>query len=201
MFPVHADAAVVRFNLGVGLWKADSGTGHTVADYFERFLAHDPVARAIADAATHAARAVGYPVALGLWRHRVADGRVLKIGDAANLADPLTGDGIGNALASGRMVAAAIATVAEPAAAAAEWQRRYVRTFAPELQAALLLRRMLVATAAKNLAARLVDGVPPFGARLHRAVFGAERYRTDTARLGALPTWQLGIALFATRCS
>jgi len=190
VFPVHADAAVVRFNVGVGLWKADSGPGHTVADYLDRFLARDSVARAIADAATPAGRAVGCPVALGLWRHRVADGLVLRVGDAANLADPLTGDGIGNALASGRVVAESIAGAASPAAAAAEWQRRYERTFAPELRAALLLRRLLVATVAKKLAARLVDGVPPFGTRLHRAMFGETRYRTDSALLAR--AWRRG---------
>ena len=106
---------------------------------------------------------------------------MLRIGDAANLADPLTGDGIGNALASGRIVAESIAGAANPAGAAAEWQRRYERTFAPELRGALLLRHMLVATAAKNLAARLVDRVPPLAGRLHRAVFGETRYRTDGA--------------------
>ncbi len=177
VFPVHADDAVVRFNVGVGLWKADSGTGHTVADYLGRFLARDPVARAIAAAATDAGRPVGYPVALGLWRHRVADGRVLRIGDAANLADPLTGDGIGNALASGRHVAEAVAEAADPAAAPSSWQDRYEREFAPELRRALVLRRLLIATSAKNLAAWLLDGVPELGNRLHRSVFGETRYR------------------------
>jgi menaquinone-9 beta-reductase len=177
VFPVRVDADTVRFNVGVGLWKADSRTGHTVADYLERFLARDPAARAIADAAAAADRPVGYPVALGLWRNRVADRRVLRIGDAANLADPLTGDGIGNALASGRIVAEAIAAVANPAAAADEWQRRYERVFAPELRAALLLRRMLVASTAKNLAGRALASVPAFRARIHQAVFGETRYR------------------------
>lgn len=177
VFPVHADEAVVRFNVGVGLWMADSEGGHSVADYLGRFLERDPAARALATAATDAARPVGYPVALGLWRHRVADGRVLRIGDAANLADPLTGDGIGNALASGRHVAAAIAEAADPGTAGAAWQRRYEHEFAPELRCALALRRLLIATAAKDIAARMLDGVPALGTRLHRAVFGETRYR------------------------
>lgn len=177
VFPVHADGAFVRFNIGVGLWKADSAAGHSVADYLGRFLERDPVAHAIAAAATEAGRPVGYPVALGLWRHRVSDGRVLRIGDAANLADPLTGDGIGNALASGRHVAAAIAEAEDPMTAGAAWQRRYELEFAPELRRALVLRRLLIATPAKNLAARLLDGVPALGTRLHQAVFGERGYR------------------------
>jgi flavin-dependent dehydrogenase len=177
VFPVHADDAIVRFNVGVGLWKADSGGGHTVADYLVRFLARDPAARAIAATATDAGRPVGYPVALGLWRLLVADDRVLRIGDAANLADPLTGDGIGNALASGRHVAEAVAEAADPASASLSWQRRYEREFAPELRRALVLRQLLIATPAKNLAARLLEGVPALGTRLHRAVFGETGYR------------------------
>ena len=51
IFPVHADESVVRFNVGVGLWMDDSGAGHSVNDYLERFLAQNEVARAIDAAA------------------------------------------------------------------------------------------------------------------------------------------------------
>jgi flavin-dependent dehydrogenase len=177
VFPVHVDEAVVRFNVGVGLWKGDSRVGHTVADYLARFLARDPAARAIAAAATDSTRPVGYPVALGQWRVRVADARVLRIGDAANLADPLTGDGIGNALASGRWVASVIAAASDASTAAHAWQRCCDREFSPELRRALVLRRLLVATAAKNIAAGVLDTVPALGTRLHRAIFGEIGYR------------------------
>ena len=178
VFPVHADAAVVRFNIGVGLWKDDSRSGHSVADFLERFLAGNAVARGICAASTGEDRPVGYPVALGLWRNRVADGSVLRIGDAANLADPLTGDGIGNALASGRIVALAIAEADDAQSAAEAWQRAYDATFMPELRRALVLRRLLMSTPAKNLATRLLErGFATFGTRLHRAVFGETRYR------------------------
>jgi hypothetical protein len=36
---VQADARTVRFNVGVGLWKDDSGTGHSVTDFLDRFVA------------------------------------------------------------------------------------------------------------------------------------------------------------------
>jgi flavin-dependent dehydrogenase len=183
VFPVHADDATVRFNVGVGLWKSDSGAGHTVAHYFDRFLARDPAARVIAGASTHRERPVGYPVALGEWRARVAEGRVLRIGDAANLADPLTGDGIGNALASGRRVASVIAGSRDAHAAAQVWQRYCEQEFFPDLRWALVLRRLLTATAAKNVAARVLDIAPALGTRLHRAIFGEVGYR-DAWRTG-----------------
>ena len=167
----------MRFNVGVGLWKADSRGRQTVADYLDRFLAHDPLVRSLAAAATDTSRPVGYPVALGRWRQRVAEGRVLRIGDAANLADPLTGDGIGNALASGRLIAAVIEGARDAGAAARAWQRCCDREFAPELRRAITLRRLLGATTAKNVAAQVLDHVPLLGTRLHRAIFGETGYR------------------------
>ena len=184
VFPVHADAASVRFNIGVGLWKDDSRAGHSVADFLDRFLAGNRVARSLCAAATQSDRPIGYPVALGLWRNRVAANGVLRIGDAANLADPLTGDGIGNALASGRVVAEAVANGGDAAAAAARWQRAFETTFAPELRRALVLRRLLMSTPVKNLATRVLErGWPRFGTRLHRVVFGEIGYR-DLWRAG-----------------
>lgn len=177
IFPVHADAATVRFNVGVGLWKEDSRRGQTVADFLAHFLASHQAAHAICAAATESTRPVGYPVALGGWRNRVAADGVLRIGDAAALADPLTGDGIGNALASGRLVAEAI-DAARSGDALAQWQRSCDAMLAPELRRAFILRQLLVGTPMKNLAAFVSERGPAhFRARLHGAVFGATGYR------------------------
>ena len=178
IFPVHVDEHTARFNIGVGLWKDDSHRGRSVSDYFDRFLAANAVARDLNTAAVDASRPVGYPVGLGLWRNRVAESRVLRIGDAANLADPLTGDGIGNALASGRLVAEAIAAATDSADAAQRWQRQFDTMLAPELRRAFVLRQLLSSTTAKNLAAWLLErGAPALGTRLHRAIFGETAYR------------------------
>ena len=177
IFPVHADTATVRYNIGVGLWKEDSRRGQTVSDFLAHFLARHPAAREICAAASESTRPVGYPVALGGWRRRVATDGVLRIGDAAALADPLTGDGIGNALASGRLVAAAI-DAGRADDAAADWQRAYDSMLAPEIRRALVLRHLLVATPMKNLAAfASARGPASFRDRLHGAVFGATGYR------------------------
>ncbi len=122
IFPVHADDASVRYNIGVGLWKEDSRRGQTVTDFLAHFLGSHHAAHEISRAASESTRPVGYPVALGGWRNRVAADGVLRIGDAAQLADPLTGDGIGNALASGRLVAETI-DAGRTADVAADWQR------------------------------------------------------------------------------
>lgn len=178
IFPVHVGADIVRFNVGVGLWGADKATGRTVADFFARFVSGNRVAsRLHAGAASPSGieRPVGYHVALGSWRNCVADAGILRIGDAANLADPLTGDGICNALNSGYLVAEAFDHGAD--AAAKRWQQLYDRAFAGEFRRALLFRQVLAGTGAKNLAARILDEVPALRTRVHRAFFGDTTYR------------------------
>jgi flavin-dependent dehydrogenase len=182
IFPVHTDAETVRFNVGVGLWKADSARGRSVADYFARFVAHDPTAGRLHAAATMVERPVGYHVALARWRNPVVGDGVLRIGDAANLADPLTGDGIANALRSGALVAEAIDAARSAEEAAVRWQRLCDESFGAELRTALVLRRLLTGTPAKNLAARLLVGLPTLRTRLHGAIFGETHYRALLAR-------------------
>jgi len=178
IFPVASDHQHVRFNLGVGLWKADSVSGRNVADFYARFIATNPVLQRWHQAGgrTTEEPAVGCHVGLGLWRNVVAAGGVLRIGDAANLADPLTGDGIGNALKSGRLVAEAIGDCTTRADAERAWQARHDQTLLPELRGALMIRRALVSTAGKNTAARLLSAAPFLRRRLHAALFGETGY-------------------------
>jgi flavin-dependent dehydrogenase len=175
IFPVHAHDGMVRFNVGVGLWAADSVRGRGVREFFERFVSTNPALQRWRDAA-QPGRPVGCHVGLGIGGNRVADARLLRIGDAANLADPLTGDGIGNALKSGRLVADAIVKGADRPDAAARWQRHYDREFMPEFRKALLLRHVLARTSAKNLAAQLLDAAPRVRRRVHAALFGEITY-------------------------
>jgi flavin-dependent dehydrogenase len=185
LFPVSREADGIRVNLGVGLWAADNRPGHDVAGFFDRFLRTNPELRRWRDAA-EPTRPVGCHVGLGLWRNRVADGDALRIGDAANLADPLTGDGIGNALKSGRLVAAAIHGSTDRSEAARRWQARHDAEFVPEFRTALAIRASLVGTAAKNLTARVLESAPAVRRRVHAAIFGEAPYR-HLARPWAVP--------------
>lgn len=57
--------------------------------------------------------AYAFPIPTGLRIGDVARGRVVFAGDAAGLTDPITGEGISHAIASGRVAAEAIATSVE----------------------------------------------------------------------------------------
>ena len=54
-------------------------------------------------------RITGSPLGLGGWRYRPGRGRVLLVGDAAGLVDPLLGEGLYHAITSGQQAASAIA--------------------------------------------------------------------------------------------
>jgi len=76
-----------------------------------------------------------FPVPAGPRRAEAAVGRVLFVGDAAGLADPVTGEGISHAIASGRTAAESIATAVESGADAGAL---YARRVAAEVRPAVL---------------------------------------------------------------
>jgi len=175
LFPVSGGHGHVRMNVGVGLWAADSTRGRSVADFYERFAATNPTLKRWMAVATPE-RPVGCHVGLGVGPNIVSSSGVLRIGDAANLADPLTGDGIATALRSGRLVAEAITGSADRHDAAARWQARHDQFFVPEFRRALRLQRLLTGTTSKNMTAGVLAFVPPLRARVHAALFGEMPY-------------------------
>jgi geranylgeranyl reductase family protein len=132
-----------------------------------------------------------------------ARGRVLLVGDAAGLVNPLQGEGISEALASGR--AAAEAVVACPAAPAGLYRSFLAQRYADfhganaAVQGALVRRPRVVAATGRILTApvvgrsiaggwavywnELLDGAPPGGARTAAALATAIA-RVATSRSG-----------------
>jgi flavin-dependent dehydrogenase len=176
IFPVHATRDRVRFNVGVGMLSADAGPGHRVREFFDRFVQVNQALRGWHDSAERE-RPAGCHVSLGLPKNTVGDARVLRIGDAANLADPLTGDGIAHALASGRLAAEAIDGARNANEARHRWQTSYNADIQGEIDRAGTLQRWLSGTTAKNIASLALTVFPPLKRRVHGAVFNEMLYR------------------------
>jgi flavin-dependent dehydrogenase len=87
-------------HINVGLYTLKSNTRITRQD-----LVDYSVQRLGGPAPTHIA---GFRLGMGGWRYRPGGGRVLLVGDAAGLADPLLGEGLYHAIISGQEAAAAI---------------------------------------------------------------------------------------------
>jgi flavin-dependent dehydrogenase len=184
VFPVAAGGETVRFNVGVGAAKTEcAAAGRSLPAFFDSFVRQNDMVRRMSERALEKTKPIGYPVALATpGRLRVRDG-ILKIGDAANLTDPLTGEGIGSAIVSGMLVAGVIDTTRDVADAERAWQRVYDDIFAPDFRVALRLRRLLTTTPAKNTALWILGRTPSLARRFHEALSGTLRYR-DLLSLG-----------------
>ncbi|MDX1503966.1 MAG: FAD-dependent monooxygenase, partial [Thermoanaerobaculia bacterium] len=122
-------------------------------------------------------------------RREVARGRVLAVGDAAGLADPVTCEGISAAIESGRLAARAILAHAGPAAVRARYRCELSAGLLPELARARLLARALYgAPPLRRLAFRRLG--QPLAEAVGRVMAGETTYR----RLGASPAGLLRLA-------
>lgn len=187
IFPVDVGREHVLFNLGVGVWRQEHDAGEAdIREGFERFVEGNPVARRLAAVAVERGRTRGHHLALASGRVEVASRGVLRVGDAANLTDPITGEGIANAVLSGRLVAQAIDGARDPAHAERRWQQSYETRLLPELLAALRLRALLQGTRRKNLAMWLLQRSPRLAERFHGSLEGVVSYR-DVLPLPRLP--------------
>jgi geranylgeranyl reductase family protein len=109
---------LANVGVGLGLGSVRSGASRAVAsfDHVVRHLTRLGLLGAAVDG-----RRLGGWLKMGIVGTRPARGRVLLVGDAAGMVNPLQGEGIAPAMASGR--AAADAVLADPARAAQTYRR------------------------------------------------------------------------------
>lgn len=119
-FPVGGS----RLNFGVGVLRRTGWKSGSMAKLWSGLL-HRPHIRRVLGAAEPEAAVRAWPIPASGDRSLLAGagGRILYTGDAARLADPMTGEGIGQALESG--TAAARAVLAAGASGPAAVERHY----------------------------------------------------------------------------
>lgn len=95
-----------RANVGAGVsTKALSRTGRNLKDYFDRFL-EEPVLAGWLEDAEPEGPAKSWSLKMGMWGARRYAHGLMTVGDAANMIHPISGEGVGYALESGRLAAA-----------------------------------------------------------------------------------------------
>jgi geranylgeranyl reductase family protein len=97
-----------RANVGMCVLRSDSRNGRALRDLWQTTLTREPM-RAAIGAGTPAESVHAWPIPSGYQRNKLTDHRVLYVGDAAAVVDPLTGEGIAQALETGMLAAHAIA--------------------------------------------------------------------------------------------
>ncbi len=132
-----------RVNVGLGIGVlADRTAGRRAARDLERFLEHASSVGVLDARTPSATRPLGAWLKMGLVGTVPANDRVLLVGDAAGLVNPLQGEGIAQAMDSGR--AAAVAILAGVDQASHRYKTHLMRTHARYLSTAASAHRSLL---------------------------------------------------------
>ena len=103
-FPIGDGGA----NVGFGILRRRGRSVQPMKQLWPRLLRRPHIAEALGDTAVPEAPHRAWPIPARLGGLPAASGRVLFVGDALAAADPMTGEGIGQALETGRAAVAAI---------------------------------------------------------------------------------------------
>src|SRR5918998_851676 len=94
-----------RANVGAGVsTKTLARTGRNLKDYFDRFLEEPEIANWLEDAEPEG-RAKSWSLKMGMWGARRYAQGLMTVGDAASMIHPISGEGVGYAIESGRLAA------------------------------------------------------------------------------------------------
>jgi geranylgeranyl reductase family protein len=125
-----------RANVGYGVLRADGRTGRDLKQLWPELLAR-PVMREVLGPDSRPLESVrAWPIPTRFSRDRMQHGRVLFAGDAAGVVDPMTGEGIAQALETGMLAAESIAT-------GRDYGRSVARALGRDLWFAAFLQRII----------------------------------------------------------
>jgi geranylgeranyl reductase family protein len=162
-------------NVGVGGWRSE---GPRLREWLGQLCA----AFQIDEAQVHDLR--GHRLPMRGASRRPVEGRVLLVGDAAGLVDPLSGDGMYEAFVSGRLAAATALDVLEGCASDLDtYAERFAATFAP--LESISWRAKVAFERFPRLAFRLATTDVSW--RLFQAVVRGDRRASDTHGLKGAP--------------
>ncbi|MGX5816754.1 NAD(P)/FAD-dependent oxidoreductase [Chitinophaga lutea] len=135
-------------NVGVGMLSKDARRRKVnLKQLLLDAVQNDPILRERFKNATLQGTIDGYGLPLGSKKRRLSGERYMLVGDAAFLIDPFTGEGIGNAMYSGRMAAqqaaACVAANDYSAAAMLAYDANIARVLGPELSMSTRLQKLI----------------------------------------------------------
>jgi geranylgeranyl reductase family protein len=130
-------------NVGYGVLRADGRSGKDLKQLWPELLER-PVLRDVLGPNARATEPVrAWPIPTRYDPARLANGRVLFVGDAAGVVDPMTGEGIAQALETGSIAAECIASGGDPDAVAARYRRKVGLALGRDLRFASVLQALL----------------------------------------------------------
>jgi flavin-dependent dehydrogenase len=123
-------------------------------------LARPHIARVLGPDAVPEDRHQAWPIPARVGELALARGRTLWAGDAAAVTDPMTGEGIGQALLTGVLAAEAVLAGGGPDAVAHRYEQAVRRELVADHQVSMLLIRALRHRRGARAAIRIADASP-----------------------------------------
>lgn len=172
-----------RANVGYGVLRSDGRSGRALKALWPDLLSRPHMREILGPAARPCEQVHAWPIPTRYSPARLMHGpRVYFAGDAAGVVDPMTGEGIAQAIETGMLAAGAIAT-------GADYPGLVHRTLGHDLRFAGLLQRALRSPRVAGAAIRAVDLTP--WTRRNFARWMWEDY--PRAILGTPDRWRRGV--------
>jgi menaquinone-9 beta-reductase len=158
IFPSGRDGGPTNVGLGLTTQALRRRPEH-LRDLFDRFLGPTSLAGPYLRGARLATPPAPFPLRVGLLSGRRRQGNALLAGDAANLIDPLSGEGTAYALESGHMAALAVARALRSGRLSelARYDAAVWKELSFEFLGAYLLRQILARPWGNGLMVRLLQ--------------------------------------------
>ncbi len=149
-----------RANVGFGVLRDGGVSGKQLKALWSDLLARPSLRAVLGPDAQPEGTHRAWPIPASYDPSRLADGRVLYAGDAASVVDPMTGEGIAQALETGMLAAKAVANGSAPDAVSAAYRRAVARALGRDLRFARMLQHVLRTDLGARLAVRAADLTP-----------------------------------------
>jgi menaquinone-9 beta-reductase len=112
-----------RVNIGFGVMRDGAHTGADMKALWAGLLDRPHIRDALGDGVELEDRHTAWPIPAGIDKAVLSSDRTLFVGDAARATDVMTGEGIGQAVLTGRLAAEAILSSTEPRSVREQYER------------------------------------------------------------------------------
>jgi geranylgeranyl reductase family protein len=156
-----------RANIGFGVLRDGTRTGKEIKAIWPDLLQRPHIVEALGDGFSMEDRHTAWPIPARVDQLPLTAGRVLFVGDAAAATDVMTGEGIGQALLTGRIAAEAIiaAGATRPDDAAAVYEQEVHHHLVADHKMSLALGKVLATGWGARGAIRVVEASGDWGRR------------------------------------
>ena len=141
-----------RANVGFGVLRGPGVDGHTIRALWDTFLDRPAITAVLGPGAAPDGPHRAWPIPTAYDPAKLSTGRVLFVGDAASVVDPMTGEGIAQALETGILAVEAIATGGDAGRVRARYRRSVERNLGRDLRFAQRLQTVLASPLRTRLA-------------------------------------------------